>query len=389
MFLKKNKRKIIICIVLFFICFLFFFPKKNKHKFNIDKFDIELISSGNVEKVVDATGTINPVNVITVGSQISGKIEKIYVDYNSVVKKDQILAKIETDILEKGLKEMSSYLRQANSDLKYIELDTKRVRELYKNKYISKSELEQAENKLINAKENFNIAKSKYERMKTEFGYAYITSPVSGVVISRDVDEGQTVAASLSAPKLFSIAEDLKRMQIETSISESDIGMIKDKKDLKVIFSVDAYKNKYFSGKIKQIRLNPSVESNVVIYNVIIEISNEDNHLLPGMTAYVSIIIESAKNVLRIPNTVLRFKATKEVREAMGLNTLTKVEKDSLSNKMKTGNYAYIYVIGKNNKPKGVLVEKGISDITYTEVKSTEIKDGDRVISSFLEKIKK
>jgi HlyD family secretion protein len=365
-----------------------FLPKSKKLRFDINKFDIERITRGKVEKIVTATGTINPVNIISVGSQISGKIERVYVDYNDAVKKNQRLAKLETDVLEKQLREYGSYLKQQQANLKFVELNTKRVRELYKNKYIAKSELDQAETNLVNAREEYNIAKTKYERGKTELGYAYIISPVSGIVISRDIDEGQTVAASFSAPTLFKIAEDLKRMQIETSISESDIGLVKNNENLDVKFTVDAYKNKEFAGKIKQIRLDPAVESNVVMYNVIIEINNEDSLLLPGMTAYVSIIIESAKDVLRVPNTALRFKSSKEARNAMGLEEMTRLEKDTVAAKMKSGNFAYIYVVGNGNKPRGIVVEKGIADMDYTEIKSNEINEGDAILASFLGKIK-
>lgn len=390
LFIKNNKKKL---FFLFFIVLLFiFYPKRSKQKFNINRFDTELITRGNIRKIVTANGTINPINVISVGSQVSGKIEKIYVDYNDVVKKNQRLAKLETNILEKDLSQMKAQLNKAQSNLKLVELNTKRVRELYKNNYISKAELDEAENNLINTKEEYNIAKIQYDKSKIDLGYAYINSPTAGVVVSRSVDEGQTVASSFSTPELFAIAEDLSKMQIETSVSESDIGMIKNNKDSNITFTVDAYKNKVFNGKIKQIRLNPVIDSNVVVYNVVIETDNKDNLLLPGMTAYVSIVIDSAENILRIPNTVLRFNVSKEAREAMGMREMTKVEKDTLSKKIKTGSYAYIYVINKSTKkPFGVLVEKGINDVNFVEIKSNEINEGDLVISAYLDdkKVKK
>ena len=365
-----------------------FFGRKN-HNFNINDFDIETVSRGNIEKIVEATGTINPVNIVEVGSQVSGIIEKIYVDYNDVVKKGQRLAVLDTDILEKDLKESLSALKQAKSNLELSKLNTQRTRELYKNNYIAKAELDEAETQLITHTENYNIAKSQYEKAKTQLNYAYINSPVSGTVITRDVDEGQTVASSFSAPVLFTIAEDLTKMQIETSISEADIGMIKKNQDIRVTFTVDAYKNKEFTGKIRQVRLGSTVESNVVVYNVVIDIDNKDGLLLPGMTAYVSLLIDSAENVLRIPNTALRFKASKKVREVMGLQPITEEEKQELIEKYKTGKYTYIYILDKNNKPKGMMVEKGLSDITYTEIKDENLKVGDKVISAYLIKDEK
>lgn len=383
----KNKRKSIVLIVLILVISVFFlFRKRNSVKFNINRFDLETISRGNIKKIVTANGTINPTNVISVGSQVSGKIEKIYVDYNDVVKKNQRLAKLETELLDRELAQARSQLKQVRSNLKLVELNTKRVRELYKNNYISKSELDEAENKFVNAKEEYNIATTRYEMSKTQLSYAYINSPTAGVIVSRAVDEGQTVASSFSTPTLFTVAEDLSNMQIETSVSESDIGMIKNKENLDVTFTVDAYKNKTFHGKIKQVRLNPVIDSNVVVYNVIIETDNKDGLLLPGMTAYVSITIDSVEDALRIPNTVLRFNITKETRLAMGLGEMSKADREDLSNKIKTGNYAYIYIIDdRTNKPMGILVEKGINDITYVEIKSRDIREGDRVISSYLD----
>lgn len=380
-----KKKKIITIIVIITIILSHCVHKKGRVvKFDIKNFDLETITTGNVQKLVSATGTINPINVISIGSQVSGIIEKIYVDYNDVVKKGDKLAVLDTDALTKELNEYRALLKQKKSQLSYVELNTKRIRELYKNKYIAKAELDQAENALVEAKESYNIAKLRYEKANIMLGYAFINSPVSGTIISRNVDEGQTVAASLSTPTLFKIAEDLSKMQIETSITEADIGLIKDNKNLKIFFTVDAYKNKIFTGKIRQVRLNSMIESNVVVYNVIIDIDNTDGLLLPGMTAYVSIIIDSAENVLRIPNTALRFKATKEIRRMMGLDEMTQEEKNMLAEKYKEGNYVYIYVLGDDGKPKGVLVKRGLSDITYTEIESVQIKDGMMVLSAYL-----
>ncbi len=385
---SKNKRiKTFVVMTIAFVIFIcmikILFSNKNNTKFNIKHFDVETITRGNVKKIVSATGTINPINVISVGSRVSGTIEKIYVDYNDKVKKGQKLAVLDVDALKNELNEYKSYLAQKKSQLKYVELNTKRTRELYKNKYIAKAELDQAETELVEAKENYNVAKLRYEKSKINLNYAYINSPVAGTVISRNVDEGQTVAASFSTPTLFTIAEDLSKMQIETSISEADIGLIKNNKGLKISFTVDAYKDKIFEGNIRQIRLNSTMESNVVVYNVIIDIDNNEELLLPGMTAYVSIVIDSVENVLRIPNTTLRFKATKEIRQAMGMDEMTQKEKDQLSNKYSEGNFAYIYVL-ENGKPKAILVEKGISDITYTEIKSNEIREGMTVLSAYI-----
>lgn len=387
MIMKKkflNKKTIVLAIIALLVILKFtVFGSKSK-AFNPDNFDVDTLTVGNIRKIVEATGTINPVNTVEVGSQVSGKIEEIYVDYNDVVKKGQRLAVLDTDILERDLREAISSLNVAKSNLNLARLETKRTRELYKNNYVSKSELDTAEANLVAKEESYKTAKINHEKAKINLNYAYIDSPVSGTVITRDVDVGQTVASSYSAPILFTIAEDLSKMQIETSISEADIGMIKDGKNLQVEFTVDAYPTKTFKGKIKQVRLGSTVESNVVVYNVIIEIDNENNVLLPGMTAYVSILIDSADNVLRIANTALRFKANKQVREMMGLGELTEEERQEIIAKYREGGYAYIYVLDSHGRPKGRLVQKGLSDATYTEIKSEDLKKGDRVVSACL-----
>ena len=295
--MKKKKVKLIssICLALF-ICYLIFKPKGIV--FNIKDFDVDEVVIGDITKTITANGPINPVNVIDVGAQVSGKIEKIYVDYNDVVKKNQKLAEIDTSILEKEVGEARSTMKKAEADLELSKLNYQRNFELYKNNYIAKVELDQAETELKNKQEEYNIRKSQYERAQINLGYAIITSPVSGVVISREIDVGQTVASSFSAPTLFKIAEDLTKMQIETSVSEADIGSVKE--GLEVDFTVDAFPKRTFQGKIRQVRLNPTTESNVVVYNVVIEINNEDKSLMPGMTAYVSLNAVATMSIEKI-----------------------------------------------------------------------------------------
>lgn len=380
---SKVKKFLVLFLLLVLLFGIFNIKKKRKlKKFDLNKFDIEKISMGNIDKVVSATGMINAKDIVKVGSQVSGIVEKVYVDYNDIVKKGQRLAKIETDVLERALKSAESSLKQSESDLKLIKLNTERIRTLYKNNYVARAELDKAENDLISAKENNNRAKIKYETAKIQLSQAYIESPVNGTIISRDVNEGQTISTGYTTPVLFNIAEDMSKMQIETSISEADIGMINN--DLKVTFTVDAYKDRVFSGIIKQIRLVPAVEQNVVVYTVIIEINNEEKILLPGMTAYVFITIDSVKNVLRVPNTVFRFKATKQVRKVMNLKEPNQEEKNYWSRMIKDGKHVILYVI-RNGKPQAVLVEKGLGDLTYTEIKTDQLKEGDVIISSYLQ----
>jgi HlyD family secretion protein len=385
--IKNNKKKFFALLVLIVVAGVGLFLSRNKKQgFKEEDFDFEEVRFGSVKKIVSATGNIYPSDTVEVGSQISGIIKKVYVDYNDRVKKNQMLALVDTITLERDLEQKRSVLRQAKSNLKYVELETARTRELYKNHYVSKAELDKVENELTNVKESVKIAQLAFNNSQTTLNYAYIKSPINGVIISRKVDEGQTVAASFSAPVLFEVAKDLKKMNIETSISESDISMIKEGADIE--FTVDAYKNRKFVGKIKQIRYNPTLLENVVIYNVIIEIDNEDESLLPGMTAYVSVVVGQKDNVLTLPNTVFRFKATKDVREAMEIPPATEEEVNRYKEILRDKNNAVIFVL-RNKKPTPIIIKKGLSDITNTEIISDEIQKGDLVVSAYLIKAKK
>ena len=364
---KITKKKLIFLIICLCLVGYFIF-KPEKSKFNIKDFDLDTVSVGNITKTITANGTINPVNVINVGTQVSGTIEKIYADYNDTVKKGQRLAELDTSILEKSVNEANSTMKKAKADLDLVQLNYERTKELFKNNYIAKVELDQAETELKNAKEEYNIAKSKYDVARINLGYAFIDSPVSGVVISREVDIGQTVASSFSAPTLFQIAEDLTKMQIETSVSEADIGSIKEGQ--KVEFTVDSYPSKIFEGTVKQIRLNPVTESNVVVYNVIIEIFNEDKTLMPGMTAYVTIPIGEVKNVKKISTVALRFSPDSRLLDIMGVE---KPEREK-------GKVILYKLVGDKVVP--IQVKVGLADLSQIEVEGDDIKEGDKIISN-------
>ncbi len=366
--MKITKKKIAIVIVILLIIGYFVF-RPAKSQFNIKDFDIDTVQVGDITKTITANGTINPVNVIEVGAQVSGRIEKIFVDYNDVVKKGQRLAELDTSILKKEVGEAESAMKKAKSNLDLVDLNYRRTKELFKNNYIAKVELDQAETELKNAKEEYNITKSQYDRAQINLGYAFINSPVSGVVISREVDIGQTVASSFSAPILFQIAEDLTKMQIETSISEADIGSIKEGQ--KVEFTVDSYPSKVFDGVVKQIRLNPATESNVVVYNVIIEIENESKELLPGMTAYVTIPIGEVKGVKKINTVSLRFNPDNRLLEIMG------VEKPE-----RQKGKVILYKLEKNNKIVPVYATVGLSDLAQIEIESDDLQEGDQILSN-------
>ena len=221
------------------------------------------------------------------GTQVSGIVEKVYVDYNEEVKKGQLLADLDRSLLNEEMKEKEALLTLSKAKLKISKLNYKRIEDLYKENLISKSEFEEAEIDLETASSDLETAEANYAKAKRNLGYTRIVSPVSGTIISKDVDSGQTVAASYQTPTLFTVAEDLSKMQIEANISEADIGLLK--KGMTASFTVDAYPNEIFKGEVYQIRLNPTEEENVIMYTVVVRFENKEKKLLPGMTAFVKI----------------------------------------------------------------------------------------------------
>ena len=230
------------------------------------------ISRGDLRQVVTATGEIQPVNTVNVGSQVSGTIDKLYVDFNSTVKKGDVLLEIEPSVLQASVDEAKASLDSAISQRNFAKNEYNRNKTLYGEGFIARAEMEQSQTQYEQAEQSVKRAQSTYDRTVTNLGYATIVSPVNGTVISRKVDVGQTVAASFQTPDLFEIAEDLSKMQIETSVSEADIGVIKEGQP--VTFTVDAYPTETFEGVVRQIRLSPTVTSNVVVYTVVIDVDN-------------------------------------------------------------------------------------------------------------------
>ena len=323
------------------------------------------ISKGDLRQVVTATGEIQPLNTINVGSQVSGTIEAIYVDYNSKVKKGDILLKIEPSVLQASVDEAYASLVSSESQRNYAKSEYERNKTLFDAGYISRAELEQSQTTYEQAEQNVNKMQSQYDRAVTNLGYATITSPVDGTVISRQVDVGQTVAASFQTPDLFEIAEDLSQMQIETSVSEADIGMINEGQS--VTFTVDAYPTQTFEGSVRQVRLSPTITSNVVVYTVVIDVDNSDLRLKPGMTAFVTILISEKKDVWKVQNSALILRSFDGIVADPGDAT-------------PSDHLAIQRIV--DGEPTVVLVpyEKGLVTATETEIISDEIQEGDRVI---------
>lgn len=324
------------------------------------------ITRGNLSQTVTATGEIMPLNTVSVGSQVSGTIEELYVDYNSKVKQGDLLLKIDTSVLQSSVDEAKASLVSAESQLKYAKSEYERNKTLYNDGYISRAEMEQSQTTFEQAEQRVNQMKYTYNRAVTNLGYATITSPVDGTVISRKVDKGQTVAASFQTPDLFEIAEDLTKMQIETSVSEADIGVIKEGQS--VTFTVDAYPNQKFEGSVRQIRLSPTMTSNVVVYTVVIDVDNSDLRLMPGMTAFVTIIIQAAKDTWKAQNSAFLLRSFDDIVVVPDADVTPKTH----------------LAIKRDKDIVFVKYTKGLSTATETQIISDEIVDGDKIIVGYV-----
>lgn len=273
-------------------------------------FDTAPVASANIQNSITATGTIEPVTSVTVGTQVSGIVSKLYVDYNSVVKKGQVIAELDKTNLLSQLATAKTQLATAQSQLNYQTANYKRYQTLFHKGLVAADDYDNAKLSYRQAVEQVASAKEEVQRAQTNLGYATITSPIDGVVLSKSVEEGQTVAASFSTPELFTIAQDLTNMQVVADVDEADIGDVKEGE--RVSFTVDAYPNDTFEGTVKQVRQEATTTNNVVTYEVVISAPNADLKLKPGLTANVTIYTAERKGVLAVPSKALRFTPTKE-----------------------------------------------------------------------------
>ncbi|WP_444374902.1 efflux RND transporter periplasmic adaptor subunit [Prevotella sp.] len=273
-------------------------------------FDTAPVASANIQNSITATGTIEPVTSITVGTQVSGIVSKLYVDYNSVVKKGQVIAELDKTNLLSQLATAKTQLATAQSQLNYQTANYKRYQTLFQKGLVAADDYDNAKLSYRQAVEQVASAKEEVQRAQTNLGYATITSPIDGVVLSKSVEEGQTVAASFSTPELFTIAQDLTNMQVVADVDEADIGDVKEGE--RVSFTVDAYPDDTFDGTVKQVRQEATTTNNVVTYEVVISAPNADLKLKPGLTANVTIYTAERKGVLAVPSKALRFTPTKE-----------------------------------------------------------------------------
>ena len=263
-------------------------------------------STGTIQNTVTATGTIEPTERVEVGTQVSGVVQRIYVDYNSTVKKGQLIAELDKTLLKSQLSQSQVMLQAARNDVAFQKKNYDRITALYEKGMVSQEDMDKALYSYQQAVTAEEKAKADLERARSNLGYASIYSPINGIILSRAVDEGQTVAASLNAPTLFTIARDLTKMEVRANVDEADIGQVQQGQ--RATFTVDAYPQKTFEGRVSQVRLEPQVVSNVVTYTITIDAENPEQQLLPGMTASITIYTREAENVVTIPSKAIRFK---------------------------------------------------------------------------------
>jgi len=341
-------------------------------------------SRGNVTRTVTATGTVNPVLTIIVGTYVSGVVQDVTCDYNTEVKKGQICAKIDPRPYQSVVNQNKANLDQAKAqldkdkaNLAYAELVYQRNAKLAATNAISKDALDNARSALDQAKAQIGVDQATIEQRRAQLeaaevnlGYTDIVSPVDGTVVSRNVTIGQTVAASFQTPTLFLIATDLTKMQVDTNVSESDIGGIKDGD--KALFTVDAFPNRTFEGKVTQVRQSPQNVQNVVTYDVVVSVDNNDLVLKPGMTAANRIVIAERDNVLRVPSQALRYSPA----GLAGASSRRGVTTRTSANGTRPGQ---VYVL-RDGKPVAVPVTAGLDDDSFTEIVKGDLKPGDKVI---------
>jgi len=396
---RINRKFIYIAIaIVSFLAIVLFFIFNGNDKSNKIEYITKKVTQGDLSVVVSTTGNLNPTNSVEIGIEVSGTLKEIFVDFNDEVKAGQILAKIDTVKLQSQVDSSTAALAiaVANQKESQVLLNNKktlydRTLNMYKNsggKYPSKNELDDTRFSYEAAIESLEAAKAKVlqaqSNLKTDkqnLEKASVKSSIDGIVLNREVEVGQTLAATMSAPKLFTIAKDLTNMDLVVSIDEADVADIK--KDLPVTFTVDAYPNKVFNGKVKQVRLNPVDTNGVVTYETVVSVDNEDLLLKPGMTATAKIITKESKNKLLIPNGALRFKPKMQEQKNGGVNLVgpNMNRPANVARDLSKKELSPIFIL-ENNQPKRVMVKVLDSDGKLTSIESEELKVNDEVIIS-------
>jgi HlyD family secretion protein len=325
-----------------------------------DPYVTQPVGRGPIVQAISANGTLNPVILVNVGTQISGTVKTLQADFNDRVQAGQILAELDPALIEADIARARAELASAEATLRLAQVRENRNRELVAKGFVNQAQLDDSVKEREAAESQLRAARAALDRQQVNLRYSVIRSPISGIVVARNVDIGQTVAASFQTPVLFQIAQDLKQMQIYASVAEADVGAIRIGQTVK--FTVDAFPERDFSGTVGQIRLNPTVQQNVVTYNVVVAVNNDEEILLPGMTANVQITLRTRDDVLRVPNAALRFVPDAGAAPVRGLGGKT------------------VYKLDAKGGLAPVEVRTGAADNAFTEIVSGELAPGDRVV---------
>jgi len=362
------------------------------------RYKLATVETGDVTQTVSANGTLNPVVLVSVGTQVSGTVRKLYVDFNDKVEKGQPLLELDDALVSASERQSAASVVSAQATLELAQANEARMKALFAQEYVSRQEYDQARQALKAGQAQVALARAQNERDRANLNFTVIRSPVDGVVVDRIVDLGQTVAASFQTPTLIKIAQDLSEMRIDTSFAEADIGLIREGQ--KARFTVDAFPNRNFTGEVQQIRLNPTNQQNVVTYNVRVNVANPDHLLLPGMTAYVNIGVAKREGVLLAPNGALRFRpadaaekkaengpksaSTAAMAPGMGAGMdgggMAGKGPGEKKGKKRDGQSGTVHVLD-GDEIRAVSVQLGITDNRNTEIVGGDLKEGDRVVT--------
>ncbi|HSP34339.1 MAG TPA: efflux RND transporter periplasmic adaptor subunit [Thermoanaerobaculia bacterium] len=338
------------------------------------------VERGNIQSTVSATGTLQAVTTVSVGTQVSGQVAQLYADFNDHVKKGQLLARIDPTLAQQAVADAQANLQKTEAEALQAQRDAARNHELAASGLVAKSADEQTRSSSEVANAGVKSAEIALAKAKQNLAYTNIYAPIDGVIVQRDVQQGQTVAASLSAPQLFMIANDLSQMQILAQVGESDIAQIKEGQPVQ--FTVQALPNDAFKGSVKQVRLQSTTQDNVVNYTVVVSADNSRSKLLPGMTARLSFLTKSAENVLSVSNAALRFKpATTAGATTAATATATSRAAAAASQRSRSGRSGTLYYIDANGTMKSAAVQTGITDGATTEVSGAGVEAGMKVIA--------
>lgn len=350
---------LIVAAIVLLAVLIYFYAVATRQR-DAPDYSTAVLRYGDVTQVVSANGTLNPVTVVQVGSQVSGTVQKLLVDYNSRVHQGQVLLELDPTLFKAQVAQDVAALHSAQATLALNRLTEQRSRKLHTMNYVSQADLDQAVASVRTAQAQVEAAAALLQHDRTNLAYTVVHSPVDGVIINRNIDVGQTVAASFQTPTLFSIGQNLRNMQIDVTVDEADVGLVEVGQV--VNFTVDAYPERRFAGRVVQIRLNATVQQNVVTYDVVVGVDNPDGKLLPSMTAYANIIVQARHHVLLAPNAALRVRIA------------------GLAAPIGAGSVVYVL---EGGKLRSVPVKTGASDGQQTELVAGALKAGEQVVTGF------